>query len=224
MIDIHTHILMDVDDGSKSLEQSLEMIKMEIKSGVSNILLTPHFVVNDFIDERVKKIYKQFDILKEQVKDLSVSLFLGAELMYSNLLLAKLKDKKVITLNNSNCILLEFPLLDRGYAIINILSEIQHFGYKIILAHPERYTYLSLDDLDAIHRMGVKIQVNTSSILKLFGKEVYKRVNYLLESNLVDFIASDCHDLKYRKPNLDKVAKQMKKYNIKNNFFEWIDE
>ena len=111
MIDIHTHVIPFVDDGSKSLEDSISMIKHEIEIGVDTIIATPHHIFHRY-ECSVEEIKKNFNLLKEEIKkqNLKIELLLGQEIYYSSRedVISLLKEGKLLTLNNTNKVLLEF--------------------------------------------------------------------------------------------------------------------
>lgn len=207
MCDIHTHIIPLVDDGSSSIEESVELIKMEIKNGVTKIVCTPHQREGIFNKEEIIDIFFK---LKEKVSSLQVDLYLGAEVLYYDSIIDDLMNNKILTMNNSKYFLLEFPTtveLD----IPNIIYEIIIAGFIPIIAHIERYDYLKIEDYVIIKKYGGLISINSSSIRGLFTS---KKCKYLLKKGMCDFVCSDCHDSKYRLVNF-KGAKRFIKYHFK---------
>lgn len=218
-IDIHTHILPNVDDGSSSFNMSNEMLKLELLDNVETIVLTPHYFINKFYATDKNLLKEKYLEFKEKFKDFKIKFVLGAELYYTEELRKEFNQHKVITLGDSNYVLIEFSLIQNYYEIADIISEINYLGYRPILAHPERYHYLSHKDIKVIKEAGALIQINTSSILGDFGKSIQKKAFKFLKEDLVDFIASDAHSTGIRKPNLKKTLDFVeKKFNkvIKN--------
>lgn len=210
MIDIHSHILNNVDDGSQSFEMSLKMIEKEVSDSVSTVILTPHFAHPRKTKFTKKELEEKFKDFKQKVSHLPIEFIFGAEIYYSNKLGTQFKKDDIITLNNSNYILLEFSLVNESM-VVDILHDIQVNGYKIILAHPERYTYLSYNDiLEASKVKNVKLQINASSILGLNGRKAKKTVFKMMKQDIVDFVASDAHNLE-RCPNLLEAKKIVEK-------------
>ena len=200
MIDIHTHILPNYDDGCKTLKEARECLLISKKNGVNSIILTPHFSIRDD-KEKLLNAYEEF---KKQVADIDINIYRGAEMMYSRGFLKALKEKKAITLNESEYMLLEFELFDAGYDIRSSLYDIKCLGYKIILAHPERYSYLSTKDLQILKSDGILFQVNTSSLIGLHGSKVKNKALELYKLGMIDFVSSDCHSSNgLRSPNLN---------------------
>ena len=200
MIDIHTHILPNVDDGCKTLEEARECLLISKKNGVNSVILTPHFSIRD----KKEKILNAYEEFKKQVEDIDINIYLGAEMMYSRGFLKALREKKVITLNESEYLLIELELFDAGYDIRSSLYDIRCLGYKIILAHPERYIYLSIKELEQLKKDGVLFQVNVSSLNGAHGIMIKNKALQLYKLGLIDFVSSDCHSSQgHRSPNLD---------------------
>ncbi len=210
MIDIHTHILPNIDDGANSLELSLLMIDEEIKNGINEIVLTPHFNSLKNNDEYIQKVYESFHQLKSIIND-KVSLKLGFEIFYQDGDIDLIKKNPFLTIDNTKYVLIEFHMLNTSYDIDEICYSFIVNGFKPILAHPERYEHLSVDDILRIKKTGALIQVNSSSILGDFGKKIQKKVWKLLKKDGVDYIASDCHSMGIRKPNIQEAIKLVNK-------------
>ena len=211
MIDIHTHIIPNVDDGSHSLEDSLAMIRHEVDIGVDFIIATPHHIYTRY-ETDVETIKKNFDLLVEAVKkeNLPVKLALGQEICYSHRedILEMLKEGKLLTLNNTNTILLEFSFAREPEDIGDILYNFSIKGYQVIVAHVERYNWITIDKVKEMRAEGAYIQVNSGAVI---GETTFKEkhfVHKLLKQNLVDIIASDVHS--FRPSTLDKAYKKVK--------------
>lgn len=209
--DIHTHILPGVDDGSNSYDISSKMLDLEILNDVNEIVLTPHYHHNSISCSDKNLLKEKYNEFINKYKDLQIKFIFGAELYFSNELMHEFNKHEVITLGDTNYVLIEFPLYQEYYDISSILAEIIYLGYKPILAHPERYEYMDVKKLNKIKETGALIQINTSSILGDFGKSIQKNVFKFIKANLVDFIASDCHSLGIRKPNLKEALEFVKK-------------
>ena len=203
MLDMHTHILPNVDDGSKSLDISIGLLKEEIEEGITKVILTPHQNKNNL---NKKELIEKFNSFKESVKDLNIELALGSEIYYYQGLKDDLMMDKILTMDNSKYILVEFSTSIEEN-IGDILYDLSLTGFKIILAHIERYPYLKMTDYDEIHKYA-KIQVNSKAIL---DKNYKKQMKYLLKNDLIDFIASDCHDLDRRNVEFKEALKFLEK-------------
>lgn len=187
MIDIHTHILYGVDDGSNDFETSKYLIKEAIDNNVNKIILTPHQNEECKRSEELKEKYLKF---KDEFKDSGIEFYLGSEIYYYSNMIKDLNNSELLTINGTKYVLVEFST-EIETDIQGIVYDLCVSGYKPIVAHIERYHYLSLDDYKEIKNNGALIQVNAKS----FERKIYnKQLKYLLKNNLIDFISSDCHN------------------------------
>lgn len=193
MIDIHSHILPAVDDGSTSIENSIKMLQDLLANGVTDVILTPHHRGKYVLEQDVLK--EKFEEFKILTKDVPVNLYLGQEFFIDKNTIKDLVPGKVVTLNDSNYVLLEFDYFN-FFDIPEAVYVAKARGFIPVVAHVERYEYLNLDEIYEIKALGGLIQINASSLVKKMDKHCYKRSKKLLKSNLVDFIASDCHDFR----------------------------
>ncbi|MFZ7339954.1 capsular polysaccharide biosynthesis protein Cps4B [Streptococcus suis] len=208
MIDIHSHIIFGVDDGPKTIEESLSLIGEAYRQGVRYIVATSHRRKGMF-ETPEKVIMANFLQLKEAVAEVypEIRLCYGAELYYSKDILSKLEKKKVPTLNGSRYILLEFSMNTPWKEIQEAVNEVTLLGLTPVLAHIERYDVLAFhaERVEELIDKGCYTQVNSNHVLKptLIGdrtKEFKKRTRYFLEQDLVHCVASDMHNLSSRPP------------------------
>lgn len=202
MIDIHTHILPSVDDGASNIDISRGLIEEEIKNGVDTIVLTPH-QNKEYLCKA--ELIEKFNEFKQNIGE-NVKLFLGSELYYYDDAIKDLKEDKILTINNSKYVLVEFSTRSET-DIASIIYDIHVSGFKPIVAHIERYEYLSFEDIKQIASYAL-IQVNASS----FEKKEYKKVlKFLMKNHLISFIASDCHNLTNRNVDFTYAKKFISK-------------
>jgi protein-tyrosine phosphatase len=208
MIDIHSHILPNVDDGSKTIEDSILMIKKEISDGVTDLILTPH------VQSRVTKASKErhieiFNELVDLVKlnELNINIYLGAEIFFRSHIDT---DYDKYSLANTKYILVEFAF-DLDTPIDEIVYDLSRSGYIPIVAHVERYSYLNLERIKQIKQSGALLQVNTTSVLGYDDKVKKSYVYKLLKEKLIDFVATDTHNLEKREPNMLKCYQVLAK-------------
>ena len=217
MKDIHTHIIPFVDDGSPDLETSINMIKHEIDIGVTEIICTPHHIYHRY-EASVEVIKERFNFLEEEVKrlNLPIKLYLGQEICYSHRedIIAMLKAGELLTLNNSNRVLLEFSFTREPEDILDIIYNFNVNGYEVIIAHVERYEWMDYNKVLALRNEGALIQINSNSYLGLTTWKEKRFVKKLLKHNLVDFVASDTHS--FRPSTLDKSYKKIKNPDLFN--------
>ena len=216
MIDMHNHILPLVDDGAKSYEMALSMLKMELAQGITRVVLTPH-VQNRVQKVSSKELKPRFEAFKAYVKEKlpEMTLYLGAEVKYDAL---KTTDYERFVFEGTKYILMEFSTKEHD-PISDVMYDLIAKGFKPILAHIERYPYLELDDIIRMKNDGVLIQVNAGAILGSDGFATKRRAMKLINLELVDLIASDAHNTLTRKPNvlpaLNKIAKKFDQNKLK---------
>jgi protein-tyrosine phosphatase len=213
-IDIHSHILPHLDDGAKNIEESIKMAKIAYKEGIRTIIATPHYhlgrgvIAIDIMENSLRKVKKELNIIMPQMKVL-----LGCEIYYSHDIIRLLKEKEILTLADSNYILVEFPITVEYHYMKNAIQDILLEGYIPIIAHIERYTNIikDMDDIRAFIDMGAYVQINTNSITGDAGR-VYKKITKkLLNDNCVHFVATDSHNITTRLPSMQKSFEYIKK-------------
>src|SRR5574344_715772 len=194
-IDIHSHILYDVDDGSKDLETSIKYLNELKEMGMNKVVCTPHVRHGD--DTKRERILANFEILKKEAYKLGINLYLGNEIMYSSKVIELLKSGKMKTINNSKYVLVEFKRYENmdEENVVSFLESLLEEGYTPILAHVELYRhYRNIKLIDRIRDLGVIVQVDSTSILpNLAPIEVYLYTYKLLNNRLVDVVSSDSH-------------------------------
>ena len=199
MIDFHTHILPNMDDGSKDVDESLKLLELLEKQDVKLVCLTSHFYPShESIDEYLSRRNKAYEKLNYQGP---IEIRLGSEVRYYRGI--SLSDNiESLCIENTNLLLLELPFNnDINDSIINEIIKLSYRNIRIILAHIERYD-ISLKKLEYLKNNGILIQCNNEFIIgSLFNHKGIK----MLKEGYIDVLGSDSHDLKTRKPNMDKV-------------------
>lgn len=191
MIDVHSHILPFVDDGCKTLEESLTLLGEYVQQGVKTFFLTPHYRKDEYEPsvEELRRIFNDFEKVALE-KFPNVKLYLGEEIFCDTNVYKLLKDGKVTTFDGTNKVLLEF-----NYTAFTDIADyaynVMYAGYTPIIAHIERYEYLSrIDQIVEMKENGALIQVNAESLL---DPVLRKRIFILIKNELIDFIGSDAH-------------------------------
>ncbi|NLN50335.1 MAG: hypothetical protein GX149_01755 [Acholeplasmataceae bacterium] len=205
LIDIHTHIIPHVDDGASSFAESLEMLEIMIRDGITDVILTPHVHSGATIAGREEQIL-QYRILQQKAKDLDIKLYFGSELRYHQNLVI---DYEANLMANSNYLLIEFSWNTKT-DVHSILQALINRGYKPIVAHAERYSYLTMADYFKLKKAGSLIQVNAGAILGNERSSWQQVATSLMAEKLVDFIASDTHNTTTRYPNLKQAYDYLK--------------
>lgn len=211
--DIHSHILFGIDDGASSIEESLEIIKLNYKEGVSDIILTPHYMPNTkyVVDNNTKiKLVKQLR-KKLDNENIDINLYLGNEIFINDNILEDLKNNKCMSLNNTKYVLVEMPIANYMSSSLSILFDLIRNGYVPVLAHPERYVYFQRDyDLiDKYLDLGVLLQGNYKSLFGKYGKYAKRLLTKLLKEDKITFLGSDIHHVENY--DLKKMYKKLKK-------------
>ena len=192
MIDLHSHILPFVDDGSPSLERSLEMLLESQQAGVTDIVVTPHYrgKFNKSILE-LNQSFLQFKQVAQQ-KGVAVNLYLGQEIYWDKNFKSNLEKGVIAGINNGKYILVECPYGEEQ-DVTEIVYEVKTTGYIPVVAHVERYPYISLEDVKEIKNMGAIVQVNAGSLVAKDNRIDRKKVKKLFKQGLVDIVSSDAH-------------------------------
>ena len=226
MIDIHCHLMPSVDDGAKDLEETLAMFENAYTSGVTDIILTPHYIKGTkyTINNAQKK--KITNILREALRrtDMDINIYFGNEAYIDNDLPELIKSGEVSTLADSRYILVELPVHAMDNNAGNVFFQLRSNGYVPIIAHPERYEYFQKHPekvMDYV-KLGCLLQGNYMSLLGKYGKKAQKTLKILLKNNVIKFLCSDIHHSynDYHLPEAQKrVLKIVKDEDIVNKLF-----
>ena len=197
MMDMHCHILYGIDDGCKTIKESIETIKKMKKIGFNTIVLTPHYIEDSSFKANNNLKLQKLEILKEELlkNNIDVNLFLGNEIFINESINELIINKEIRSINNTRYILIELPFNNQILNLDDYLYELKLKGYKIIIAHPERYTYFkdNYEEARKLYDSGVLFQVNYGSIIGQYGSSSLKLVKKLLKDDMVDFISTDIH-------------------------------
>ncbi len=211
MIDVHSHLLPFIDDGSRSVEKSIEMVKTARKQGVTHLFLTPHFRSPYFYNKET--LIDSFNEFKNRVEseNIDINLYLGQEIRINKTGKERLQNGELITLNDTNYLLVEFSLAHRENRedVADVVFELKQSGYSPIVAHFERYAFADLQTAVNIKRVDGLVQINAESVLGKNGFACKRLVFSMISQGLVDFIGSDMHD--NRKYLMEKAYKKISK-------------
>lgn len=229
MKDLHTHILFGVDDGCKDISESISLLKEAEKQGITELVITPHYIKSTKYTCNNEERKKKFIELQEAAKkeNINIKLYLGNEVYITEDFIKLLKKGEIQTINDSKYLLLEFPMGNMLFNTKDIIYELVASGYVPVLAHPERYRIFQKhpDHIEEYLRMGVLLQGNYKSLYGKYGKEAKKTLTYYLKKNKITFLGSDCHhDKDFKLKKLKKKLKSLVKSDnivedlLKNNF------
>ncbi len=221
MIDIHSHIIPQADDGSKSIEETFNILKEAQDAGYTDIILTSHFIEDHYelnkTDRQAWALALNEGIKK---KDININLYPGAEIFVSQTMCENIKNGTICTLNNSRYVLFELPMNTKTVYLNEIIFELISMDLVPIIAHPERYAFVQKDPnilIDYIE-MGVLFQSNIASITGYYGNEAKKTVKKLLQSNMIHFFGSDNHRQNTIYANMNNIIEELKKVITKQEF------
>tara|TARA_B100000989_G_scaffold48193_1_gene31431 strand:- start:4087 stop:4827 length:741 start_codon:yes stop_codon:yes gene_type:complete len=199
-LDMHSHLIPSIDDGAKDLNDSITLIKILYNHGFKKIITTPH-IMTDFYNNNIETISSGLKKVKEELLNQSIDIKIEAAAEYFidyDFKQKVLGGEKFLTLGD-NYILIEFSFLSPPHNYLETIFQLQLKGYKVILAHVERYSYLSKSDLEDFVNRGVYLQLNVLSSIGYYSIDVRARANWLIDNNMISFIGTDCHNLNQTK-------------------------
>lgn len=196
MIDVHSHILPNIDDGSRSIDETFNLIKEAKAAGFDGIICTSHYMENYYETNRPEREV-WINAIHENLsaKDIDMQLYIGNEIYMSDNIIKLLEDGKASTLNDTSYVLFELPMNAEPLNLYDTIYEMQQYKIVPILAHPERYSFVQTDPeliYDLIEK-GVLMQSNYGSIIGQYGKKAQMLVIKFLENNMVHMLGSDAH-------------------------------
>ncbi len=199
MIDVHCHILPGIDDGSKSFDESIAILKKAEVAGISDVILTPHYIFGTDYNADNKQKYELLKQLNEQVKkeNIKINLFLGNEIFIDGKIpdMLLLQSYEIASLNSNKYVLIELPVRNEDKSAPETLFELIRNGYVPIIAHPERYEYIqkNLKYAEELVRIGCVLQGDYLALTGKYGRNAEKTLRKLLRMNLIFCLASDIH-------------------------------
>ena len=212
MIDFHTHILPDIDDGSCSVEESVRMIEVLVEQGVKKIILTPHFYaycssIERFTEKRKMALKELVKALKEQ--NIDVELYLGSEVLFFDDLW-RIEDIEELCIVGTRYILLEMPFTSWENSAVDHIINLANRGIIPVLAHFERYIKYrgNMPKIREMMRAGVVVQRNCDYLNKVLTKGKALR---LIKKGSIFALGTDCHNLGDRKPDFEGIESLLSK-------------
>ena len=202
MSDRHSHILYGVDDGVKTLEEALDILKYEEAAGIKEVWCTPH--VMEDVPNTTETLKARFGQLKS-IYDGPIVLNLAAEYMLDNLFEERLEAHDLLTMED-DIVLVEASTIAAPYDFKGTLGRIMSEGYRPLLAHPERYRYLSEKDYETFKEMGVGFQLNLASLPGYYGESTARKAEWILRKGWYMTIGSDCHRFRSIKEQFERQA------------------
>lgn len=222
MIDLHCHILPGIDDGAKTVEDSLAMAEKAISQGITHILCTPHHMNGKYINHANEVIQRVADLQKElDQRNLPLTLLEGQEIRLNGSLLDQLTTQDLLFTDLENTyLLIEFPTMDVPAYTEQLFFELFSRGHVPVIVHPERNAKFREDPnrLLSFLDMGVITQLTAPSIVGIFGKSIQKTAMTMMEHNMLHMVASDAHGVNtrnfYLKEAYEKIEKEFGKTRV----------
>ncbi len=213
--DMHSHLIPGIDDGAKSMEASIKMLRRFKELGYSKLVTSPH-VMSDFYKNTPDTILGGAERVRSELQKLKIEIEFAAAAEYylDETLETKVKKKEVLVFGD-NYVLFELPFIAEPPNLASFIFELQTNGYKAVLAHPERYGYWYNDfqKYRDLKDKGVLLQLNILSLIGHYSPQTQKIAEQLIDENLISFLGSDCHnevhldliEIARRKPYLKKL-------------------
>ena len=212
MIDFHSHILPNIDDGSRSIEETFNLIKEAEKVGFKAIISTSHYMENYYeTDVPEREVWVKAILENLKTKNINTNLYLGNEIYFSNKIIELLEKRKASTINDTSYVLFELPLNAEPMNLYDVVYDMLQYKLVPILAHPERYSFVQKDpDLiyDLIEK-GVLMQANYGSIIGQYGEKAQMIVTRFFENNMIHFLGSDVHRQNTIYPKIPQILDEI---------------
>lgn len=223
--DVHSHFIPGIDDGAKTLEDSIELIKGMQALGYKKVITTPH-VMSDYYKNTPDIILGGLETVKAELRkqNIDIEIEAAAEYNVDSEFEPKILEKKLLTFGD-NYVLFEMPFSEEPSNLKNCIFSMQTNGYKPILAHVERYAFWhgNWEKIESMKDRGVKLQLNINSLSGQYGPGVKKMAKELIDRDWIDLLGSDCHHVGHinlmkrvsTMPYLHKILKSGKLINSK---------
>ena len=222
-VDLHSHLIPSIDDGVKSLDESISLIRQLKECGFKKIITTPHTMSHRYNNTQ-ETIHEGYEALKDELSrlEIDIEIEVASEYYHDQHFLDLIENGEILTFGDKY-VLFELSYNMKPFMLEETVYKLKEAGYKPVLAHPERYTYYdSKEDYRKLKNMGLFFQINIISTQNFYGKKAKKAVEKIISLGMVDFIGSDIHSQKYmdtfkKSLSSDMYLKIITKNRIKNN-------
>ncbi len=193
---MHSHLLAGLDDGVKSHDEAIELIQQFSRLGYKKIITTPH-IMSDYYRNEPEQILSKLSELNSilQDKQIPIQVEAAAEYYLDESLITKINEQKQLLTFGSKYLLFETNFFSEPFQLNEFIFTAITQGYKPVLAHPERYQYMSMQKAEDLRDRGVLLQLNIPSIVGFYGKPVERMAVKLIEAGWIDLVGSDCHNI-----------------------------
>lgn len=222
--DMHSHLIPGIDDGSKTLEESIDMVRRLAGYGLKKIITTPH-IMSEYYRNTPEIILMGLEDLRKAVKKegIDIELEAAAEYYIDEIFLEKVKEGEQMLTFGDRYILVETGFINKPQMLLDIFFHLEMAGYKPILAHPERYQYLITDKKlqEELIERNLLFQINLLSLVGFYSKEVKDFGESLIERGAVASLGTDCHNVRYLDmletlPKFNKIFKKIQQLDLIN--------
>jgi protein-tyrosine phosphatase len=195
--DIHSHFIPGIDDGAPDMEASITLIKKMQALGFSKVITSPH-VMSDFYQNSSEIILNGLADVRAELKaqNINMDIEAAAEYYIDYEFEQKIGKEKFLTFGD-NYILVELSFMEAPRNLFDIIFKLQLEGYKVVLAHPERYNYYSIKDYEELISRGVLLQINLLSLIAYYSPQIKKKTEALINSGMVSLVGTDCHNMNH---------------------------
>ena len=192
--DIHSHLIPGIDDGSPNMETTIELLKEMQKLGFSKVITSPH-VMSDLYKNSPEIILQGLELVRAELKVRNINLKVDAAAEYylDYEFEQKISEGRLLTFGD-NYLLVELSFIESPKNLFEIIFKLQLEGYKIVLAHPERYHYFNMKDYQDLVTRGVFLQINWLALIGYYSSEIQKKAENLIAQDMVSFVGTDCHN------------------------------
>ena len=195
--DIHSHFIPAIDDGSPDLETSISLMKKMQELGYKKVITSPH-VMSDFYKNTAEIILDGLADVRAELKrqNINMEIEAAAEYYLDFDFEQKIGKEKFLTFGD-NYILVELSFMQAPQNLFDIIFKLQMEGYKVVLAHPERYAYYTKKDYEELVARGVLLQINLLSLIGYYSPQIQQKTKELIAENQVSFVGTDCHNMNH---------------------------
>jgi tyrosine-protein phosphatase YwqE len=195
--DIHSHFIPGIDDGSPDMETTISLIKEMQELGFKKVITTPH-VMSDFYKNSSDIILKGLTDIRSELKvqNINMEIEAAAEYYIDYDFEQKIGKEKFLTFGD-NYILVELSFMQAPVNLFDIIFKLQLEGYKVVLAHPERYNYYKMEDYKEFINRGVILQINFLSLIGYYSPQIKKKTESLIDAEMVGLVGTDCHNMNH---------------------------
>tara|TARA_B100000214_G_scaffold371707_1_gene348581 strand:+ start:8179 stop:8916 length:738 start_codon:yes stop_codon:yes gene_type:complete len=195
--DIHSHLIPGIDDGSPDIETTILIVKELQNLGYKKIITSPH-VMSDVYKNSSEVILKGLSDIRAELKAQKINIEIDAVAEYyiDYDFEQKIGVEKFLTFGD-NYVLVELSFFEASKNLFEIIFKLQLEGYKVVLAHPERYNYFDMKDYINLVDRGVFLQVNLLSLIGYYSPMIKRKTEDLIAANMISFLGSDCHNIKH---------------------------